>query len=124
MSKLLIVDDEEEICELLKDFFEDQTDCTILTASTPDAALRIIKDEQPKGVLLDINLKAKRNGFDILNLMRTVSPDTRTIMVTAYNDYQSIQKAKLLGATDYVTKPFTLEYLENTVRTKIADILD
>jgi response regulator of citrate/malate metabolism len=41
-------------------------------------------------------------------------------MVTGANDFESIEKAMALGAVDYVTKPFTVEYLEETVDSKIA----
>jgi DNA-binding NtrC family response regulator len=41
-------------------------------------------------------------------------------MVTGVNDFDSIERASELGAVDYITKPFTVDYLENTVATKIA----
>jgi response regulator of citrate/malate metabolism len=41
-------------------------------------------------------------------------------MVTSVNDFESIEKAMELGAVDYITKPFTVEYLEETVHLKIA----
>jgi response regulator of citrate/malate metabolism len=41
-------------------------------------------------------------------------------MVTGTNDFESIEKALVLGAVDYITKPFTVEYLEETVDNKIA----
>jgi DNA-binding NtrC family response regulator len=124
MAKLLIVDDEAEICEFLKDFFETQSDCEILTASDSASALQIIKDQQPEGVLLDVRLGTERTGLDILNDLRVLSPGSKAIMVTASYDQDTIHKAKLLGAVDYITKPFTLEYLEETVKAKIIDILD
>jgi response regulator of citrate/malate metabolism len=41
-------------------------------------------------------------------------------MVTGSNDFESIEKAMMLGAVDYITKPFTVQYLEETVDSKIA----
>jgi response regulator of citrate/malate metabolism len=41
-------------------------------------------------------------------------------MVTSVNDFESVEKAMQLGAVDYITKPFTVEYLEETVDAKIA----
>lgn len=44
-------------------------------------------------------------------------------MVTGANDFESIEKALVLGAVDYITKPFTVAYLEETVDTKIAALM-
>ncbi len=124
MSKLLIVDDEEDICDFLKDFFESQTGCDVFTASDPETALKLLQEEKPKGVLLDIKLGSHMTGLDILDSMRVISPESKTIMVTASYDQQTMQKALSLGAVDYITKPFSLDYLEKTVRSKITNILE
>jgi YesN/AraC family two-component response regulator len=49
-----------------------------------------------------------------------ISPATKVIMVTGANDFESVEKAMALGAVDYITKLFTVEYLEETVDSKIA----
>ena len=71
-------------------------------------------------MLLDVNLGSRLNGFDVLARSQKISPATKVIMVTGVNDFESIEKATALGAVDYVTKPFTVEYLEDTVTAKIA----
>lgn len=121
--KLLIVDNETAICEMLKEYFEDRLSCEVLTATTPSAALAQLENGQPEGMLLDLNLKAKTDGFDLLKRARTLSPSTRVIMVTGASDFESVERAMQLGAVDYITKPFTMDYLEDTVRTKIANLL-
>jgi len=75
---------------------------------------------QPEGMLLDINLRSRLDGFDVLARATDISPATKVIMVTGANDFESVEKAMLLGAVDYITKPFTVEYLEETVDSKIA----
>jgi DNA-binding response OmpR family regulator len=121
--KLLIADDEAMICKMLKDYFEDHLSCEVFVATTAAAALSLLEKEQPEGMLLDLNLKSKQSGFDILRKARTVSPFTKIIMVTGASDFESIEQAVELGAVDYVTKPFTMDYLEDTVRMKIANML-
>jgi two-component system response regulator (stage 0 sporulation protein A) len=118
--KLLIVDDDPDFCELLQEHFEAQFECEVLTAGSPRDALQLIEAQQPEGMLLDVNLRARLNGFHVLAKTREVSPGTKVIMVTGVNDLESIERARLLGAVDYITKPFTVDYLENTVATKIA----
>jgi DNA-binding response OmpR family regulator len=118
--KLLIVDDDAELCEMLQEHFEKHFDCEVLTAGSPREALQLLETERPEGMLLDVNLGARLDGFDVLARARELSAGTKVIMVTGVNDFDSIEKARDLGAVDYVTKPFTVEYLENTVATKIA----
>ena len=118
--KLLIVDDEVDLCTLLQEHFEEHFDGDVFTATTPGEALRLLEELQPEGMLLDINLRSKLNGFDVLARTAEISPGTKVIMVTGTNDFESIEKALVLGAVDYITKPFTVAYLEETVDSKIA----
>jgi len=114
------VDDEPDLCRLLQEHFENRFDGDVFSATTPGEALRLVEDLQPEGMLLDVNLKSRLTGFDILARTAEISPATKVIMVTGVNDFASIEKAMALGAVDYITKPFTVEYLEATVDTKIA----
>jgi DNA-binding response OmpR family regulator len=118
--KLLIVDNEFDLCRLLAEHFEEHFDADIFTATTPGEALRLLEELQPEGMLLDINLGSRLTGFDILARLNKISPATKTIMVTGVNDFESVEKAMELGAVDYITKPFTVEYLEETVDAKIV----
>jgi DNA-binding NtrC family response regulator len=117
--KLLIVDDELDLCQLMAQHFEEHFDAEVFTANTPKEALQMLTDLQPEGVLLDVNLKSRMTGFDILAKLKEISPETKAIMVTSVNDFESVEKAMELGAVDYITKPFTVEYLEETVDAKI-----
>lgn len=121
--KLLIVDDEADLCHLLADHFEGHFDAEVFTATTPGEALRLLEEHQPEGMLLDINLGSRLNGFDILARVPQISPATKVIMVTSVNEFTSIERAIELGAVDYITKPFTAEYLEEAVTGKIAQHL-
>jgi DNA-binding response OmpR family regulator len=118
--KLLIVDDEAALCKMLQEHFEKHFECEVFTANTPGDALELLEEESPEGMLLDVNLKSRLTGFDVLARAREISPGTKVIMVTSVNDFESIEKAMELGAVDYVTKPFTVDYLEETVTSKIA----
>jgi DNA-binding NtrC family response regulator len=121
--KLLIVDDEMDLCCLLKEHLEDRFEGEVFTATTPGEALRLLEQLQPEGMLLDINLRSRLDGFDVLSRAAEISPSTKVIMVTGANDFESIEKALVLGAVDYITKPFTVAYLEETVDTKIAALM-
>jgi len=118
--KLLIVDDEVDLCQMLAEHFEGRFDAEVFTATTPGEALRLLEELQPEGVLLDIDLRSRRNGFDVLARLREISPATKVIMVTGASDFQNVERAMELGAVDYITKPFTVDYLEETVDAKNA----
>jgi len=118
--KLLIVDDESDLCEMLREHFEKSLECEVFTATSPTEALLLLKEELPEGMLLDVQLKSRLTGFDVLARARQISPGTKVIMVTSLNDFACVEKALELGAVDYITKPFTVDYLEDTVAKKIA----
>ena len=120
MNKLLIVDDEIEICEFLKSFFEDR-DFKVAIASNGTQALEQVAHFHPKVVLLDIQMPGM-DGLQILEKIKERHPKVKVIMVTAVETQEKIEKAMRLGADNYITKPLSLEYLEKDVQDKI-DIL-
>src|SRR5580704_12621002 len=123
MPKLLIVEDEEPMREMLKEFLKDNADFKVITATDRKSAVAALEEYQPAGMLLDVMLPTKAEGLEILAAARRVSPQTRTIMVTGTVDLDTIQCAKALGAIDYITKPFTLDYLGRMLKEKIAECL-
>jgi DNA-binding NtrC family response regulator len=121
--KLLIVDDEVDLCSMLEEHFKDHFNGEIFTATTPGEALRLLEELRPEGMLLDLNLRSRLNGFDVLERAAEISPGTKIIMVTGSNDFESVARAMALGAVDYITKPYSVDYLEETVDKKIAAYL-
>ena len=120
MRKLLVVDDEVEICEFLKAFFEER-DFTVETASSGMAALEAVKKAHPQVVLLDIHMPGM-DGMSVLKKIKAEFPQTKVIMVTALETQEKIEEAMRLGADNYITKPLSLEYLEKDVREKILHL--
>jgi len=120
MNKLLIVDDEVEICEFLKSFFEDR-DFKVAVANNGAHALEKVATFQPEVVLLDIQMPGM-DGLQTLKKIKEMYPKVKVIMVTAVETQEKIEEAMRLGADNYITKPLSLEYLEKDVKDKI-DIL-
>jgi len=117
MSKLLIVDDEVEICEFLKSFFEDR-DFEVASANGGAQALEKLATFHPEVVLLDIQMPGM-DGLQILKRIKEIYPKMKVIMVTAVETQEKIEEAMRLGADNYITKPLSLEYLEKDVQDKI-----
>jgi len=117
MLKILVVDDEPGITELLKNFFERKS-YTVFTANNGEAALEVVKEQRPHLVFLDIRMP-KMDGLTVLRNIRALDTSIKVIMVTAIEDDKTIAEAKSLGAVDYISKPFKLEYLEKDVIEKV-----
>lgn len=116
-TKILVVDDEEEICKITKSFLI-KKDYSVFTALNAQEAIKLIKEERPHIVLLDIRL-GNESGMDVLHQARQIDKDLKIIMVTALEDEEIIRQARALGADDYVTKPFTTSYLNDFILQKI-----
>lgn len=103
MTKILIVDDDPHINELVQIYFEaDGFETT--TCLDGGQALETIKREKPDLIILDLMLPGQ-SGFDILRNLRKTS-DIPIIMLTARGDTLDQVVGLELGADDYVTKPF------------------
>ena len=120
MINLLIVDDEKGLCEYLRDFFKPRG-YEVFIATNGEDALSLVKKEKPELVLLDINMPGM-DGLEVLRRIKNISPQTKVIMVTISDDADTQQKAKNLGADEFVKKPFTIDYLEDVVILKVAEI--
>ena len=121
MLKLLIVDDEPEIRELLETFFR-RKDYEVITAQNGKEAVEIVKAQRPHIVFLDVRMPVM-DGLAALRQIRAIDQSVKVIMITAFEDESTVQQAKELGSVDYIRKPFNLEYLERTVIQKVSTTL-
>ena len=117
--KLLITDDELDICNFVKSFFE-MRGFDVVTASNGDEAMSKLMKEKPDIVILDVMMRRDREGLEYLPQIKMSLPTAKVLMVTGVDDKEVIDAAKKLGADDYITKPLILEYLETTVLKKIG----
>ena len=121
MIKLLVVDDEPGICDILKKTFG-LIGFTVLTATDGKTALSIVEKEKPRVVLLDIRMLGI-SGLEVLKEIKKMDNCIKVIMVTVMDDENTKNEAKKLGADDFITKPFMSDYLEEVVRNKIAELI-
>jgi len=121
MIKLLAVDDEPGICDILKKTFT-PIGFTVLTANDGRSALSIIKKEKPRIVFLDIRMLGI-SGLEVLQEIKKLDNSIKVIMVTVLDDDKVRDQAKKLGADEFVTKPFISENLEEIVRRQVGEII-
>jgi len=113
MAKLLIVDDEADIRDFAKSFFE-KRNIDVITASGGTEALGIIEKEKPDLVLLDIHME-EMSGVEVLKKLRENKNDIKVIMVTGVEEEAIVNEANSWGIKGYIHKPLVLEELEKIV---------
>jgi DNA-binding NtrC family response regulator len=113
-NKLLVVDDEHLIRWSLEQNLKKQG-YEVVTAGSGEDALRLVREEQPDLVLLDIQLPGI-SGIDVLEKIKDHDEDIIVIMVTANSGLENAVSAMRLGAYDYISKPFNLDELSIIVR--------
>ncbi len=108
-SKILVVDDEAHITQLIEQTLEDLEDqgVQLLIATNGEEALEIIEKEKPQLVFLDV-MMPKVNGFEVCNTIKNEwnITDIYVIMLTAKGQELDKEKGKEAGADLYITKPF------------------
>lgn len=112
-SKLLIVDDDPNICELLRLYFEKEG-YQVKTASDGFEGVSIFKNFDPDLVLLDI-MMPRKDGWQVCREIREVSAKP-IIMITAKNETFDKVLGLELGADDFIVKPFDMKELSARVK--------
>ena len=102
--KILIVDDEEDMCILLKRLFERQG-LTVMMALDGDTALDLFRRDPPDAVVLDV-LMPGMDGREVMLRMRRLDPEIPVMFMTALAGVPGAVEAMKAGAFDYIAKPF------------------
>lgn len=116
---IYIVDDEETIREGITMALE--ADYQVEAFASAESAIDAMKGHLPDLVLLDIGLPGM-DGIEALGKIKNLYPDVLTIMITAYEDINTVISAMKLGAYDYVVKPLQMDGLEVTIRNALETV--
>jgi len=112
-DRILILDDEASILEVLEEHLRDEDyRCTVTTS--PIEALELIKNDSFSLVLTDL-IMPEMHGFDLVREVKKIDRDLAVIVVTAMVDVTNAIQALRLGADDYVLKPFNLSEISLSV---------
>lgn len=103
MYKILVIDDDMDICNLLERFLSKKGHA-VKTAFTSTTALALIEQENFDVVLSDFRL-GSTDGKQILQKVKEKSPETQVIIITGYSDIKTAVDVIKMGAFDYITKP-------------------
>jgi nitrogen regulation protein NR(I) len=122
MSKLLLIDDEEDVRYSFQRIF-DSPEIEVATASSGEEGLKVIPKFKPDLVLMDVRMGGM-NGLETLRRMRAANPKLLVILMTAYGTTQTAIEAMKLGAYDYLLKPFDAPKLKEIVGTALKAAQD
>jgi len=117
MQKILVVEDQDDLAHGLEINFRKEGYC-VLRAGTGEEAIKIVAQEYPDLIVLDVMLPGM-SGLDVCRELRTKAIEIPIIMLTAKGEEIDRVVGLELGADDYMTKPFSLRELLARVRTRL-----
>ena len=112
-KQILIVDDEPIVRESIKDWLED-AGYQVDTAGTGEEAEKMIGKRDFGVVIMDIRLPGK-TGINVLKDIKSIKPQIKTIIITAYPTEEFSVEAKKYGAVDFIVKPINPDDLERLI---------
>jgi nitrogen regulation protein NR(I) len=122
MSKLLLIDDEEDVQYSFRRIF-DSPEIELTTASSGEEGLKLIPQIKPDLVLMDIRMGGI-TGMETLRRIRQMDTKLLVILMTAYGTTQTAIEAMKLGAYDYLLKPFDVPKLKDIVHNALKAARD
>ena len=120
MIKVVIVDDDENIRNIIKIYLERSGKFIIDTYSGPKYAKNSILSGRYDLVLLDIEMP-DINGIEFLKIIKESNPNQKVIMITATSTEDRLIECEKLGTNDYITKPFiSLRDVQNKILDRLG----
>ncbi len=117
MPKILIIDDEREICESIKMILEYEDYDVDYTTSSKEGTTKL-KNDDFDALLLDIQMP-EMSGFEVLKWIQDNSISIKVIMISAHSSLENAIKATKLGAFDFVEKPIDRDKILISVRNAV-----
>ncbi len=117
--KLLVVDDELFVRELLEEYFS-RLDFEVLIANSGPAALKLVAENRFQVALIDLKM-SDMDGIEVVRKIRELDKDLVLVLMTGYPTVESSVEAMRAGAYDYVIKPFRLSELEEIIARAIKE---
>jgi len=111
--KVLVVDDDESVCECLQELLEPDG-CEVVTVSDPETAMTTLREDSFHIMTLDL-MMPKLGGIPLLDKIRKVDRDVAVVILTGYPSLESATDAIDLDVSAYMQKPFSADELRQTI---------
>lgn len=118
-QKILIVDDEVTICEILAASLQDEG-CIVETAHDGVSALRALQEFKPSVMLLDVWMPGDYDGLGVLEQMKSLTEVPKVVVMSGHGTIDTAVKAVKLGAWDFVEKPVSMEKVLITIKNIVS----
>jgi len=118
-KKILIVDDEKDTCDAIEGIMADEG-YEAFSAFTGESALSIARKKRPNLILLDIKMP-EMDGIEFLRRVKEIDKNVVVVMITGYGALDTAKEAMRLGAYDYVTKPFDMNFIKAVARDVLSE---
>jgi len=119
MTNILIVDDEETLRSLLKSELE-QYNFNIDTAESGEIALQKLRDKRVEITILDIRMPGI-DGLEVLKIIKKENLSDKVIMLTGVDELKIARDSLLMGANDFLTKPYEIKTLLACIKRVMAE---
>jgi DNA-binding NtrC family response regulator len=113
MANILVLDDEQDACNLVKRIAEGMKHSTIAFTNEYEA-LEHAKSNAVDLVILDLKLK-EMSGVDVLEQIKKNNPEVKALLLTGYPTVETAKRAVTLGVHAYLTKPIDVDDLERGI---------
>jgi|APFre7841882724_1041349.scaffolds.fasta_scaffold222403_1 DNA-binding NtrC family response regulator len=113
-GKILIVDDEPDMLEMLDMIITDKTSHQVVTTNNPLEVGEILAKGQFNLVITDLMMPIM-DGMDVIAAVKSQNADIPVVVITAFGTIESAEEAVRRGAYDFITKPFRKEQILVTI---------
>lgn len=114
-GKILIVDDELDMLELLEMIIVEKTPYQVVTTNNPLEVPPLLKEGSFNLLITDLRMPGL-SGLDLIRETKKIDPDLPIIVITAFGSSQSAEESIYEGAYDYITKPFRKDQIIITIK--------
>ncbi len=119
MAKILIVDDDQFLLQLLLDRLNMEKEMEVFGATNFSEGKRLYQQSRPELVIMDLELE-DANGFSMIDWIQAKNPRQKMIIITAYNSSANQQKARERFIEDIFSKPFEMDGFIRRVKSCLA----
>ena len=116
---ILVIDDDLDTCNFLREIFEDQG-WRVSAATSAGEALAAAQSASFNLIVSDINLNDTISGLELLRDFRRISPDCQVILISGFGTLETAIEAVREGAFDFISKPFNVQEIIATARRALA----
>lgn len=113
-GKILIVDDEPDMLEMLDMIITDKTNHRVVTTNNPLEVGELLAKDNFNLVITDLKMPVM-DGMDVIAAVKSRDPDIPVVVITAFGTIESAEEAVRRGAYDFITKPFRKEQILVTI---------